>query len=380
MHSPCRFIERAQENDMTLRRTPHRSTFAVVIGAPPLALLWVTTAAPTRAGEPGTPAGPDVAGCVTGAREPHGQRHDAPSPLARADGSTAARGPEGTDHAATAVAMSGASECPDDGCECVKYDFSVIVDDATYRLAQVTTLHHSLDPSESYLVKKPGENLWADLWNAVAYEIHDLVDIYEYLDAEDLPFIIIDGDFYESTRVYADIVDRSRRVLDTGLIPQWDEIRKRMVLGYGEPLQSQFGRLARLNHSYHFHAASAVEPIARFICGPALRHRDHALGRTQQPHGQFFDDIRAILSCFYKEWNGTTYRDPAEAEYKTGDPGANVEINYNMAASIGIPYMYLYDYSGDAFFLERAVALAQFVRDAIRPRITPYQGRCYCVW
>jgi len=84
----------------------------------------------------------------------------------------------------------------------------------------------SLAPSDSYLARKgpPEVSLWSSLWNAVAYEIHDLVDILEYQVEQRVETLHICNHTFSRSFVLQDIVNRSRKVLELSSIPQWVSI------------------------------------------------------------------------------------------------------------------------------------------------------------
>jgi hypothetical protein len=246
----------------------------------------------------------------------------------------------------------------------------------------------SLEFQDSYLATKgdPKHYLWDNLWNSVAFDIHDLVDIYEYLDENQLAQMTICNKVYTKEQVYADIVHRSRMVLDIGLVPQWDQVRKKMMLGYSQPLNANFASagMEELIYCWHFHAASALEPIARFlsVLGPPtatpVKARLIAVkpDLVATPQEEFYPKIVSILSKYFDEWNGRTYSCPAE-EAAANQP---MDVAYNMAASIGITYLYLHEYAGDVFFLDRATSMGQELMGAVCGAASAYQGLCYCIW
>lgn len=294
----------------------------------------------------------------------------------------------------------------DDVTDCWQSDFGVIVDDPTVlyyeavmfrNCCPITTIDGcqgsggdcmglcSLAYENSHLATKgdPTINLWENLFNSVAYEIHDYVDIYEYLITNGLSEMSICGETFRKHEVHANIVRWSRQVLEIGLVPQWDEIRKRMMFGYGAPLNENFpDDMERVNYCWHFHAASAVEPIARFLklLGPPslIPQAPRTIGNPfTSIQDELYSKVTKILEPYYGDWNGTMYLCPAENEALDV---TDYEVPYNQAASIGMTYMDLYDYGGDPFFLDRAVSMATRIKSAVCADMTPYLDRCYCVW
>ena len=251
---------------------------------------------------------------------------------------------------------------------CTKQTFPNKVDDAAYTLQNARYCWYKLFP-----------NWWVPVtWIGSYYILNDMVDIYEYMELNQLNQLTVDsscGDtVYTKSAIFNDIVQRCSDVLNIALAGGYDEIRGRQMIGFCEPLDSNFGPLAGKNYCWHFHNANALEPIARFI---SLVRRGSAPGQEPAFVQQYDNSMVTIMSGFYSDWMGDTYEEPAETRYQQVTTGSSTpyKMAYNMAGSIGIAYLYLYDVSGEEFFLQRAVSMGRFMRQAVQPGPTGY-----CTW
>lgn len=239
----------------------------------------------------------------------------------------------------------------------------------------------SLAPHDSYLARKgqPGVSLWSGLWNAVAFEIHDLVDILEYQIVQQVKTLRICNQTYSQSFVVQDIVNRSRKVLELSMIPQWDEVRHKMMRGVCEPLDTNFEKanMARINYCWHFHAASAVEPIARFV---RVMRQAQAPLISMSLLDELLHQTQQVLQPYWSEWdtNASTYVDAADAEYMNA---SRYRLAYNQAASIGMTYVEVWEAGGSSQYLDRAVHMARrFEQANSARRIHTHNNACACTW
>ena len=256
----------------------------------------------------------------------------------------------------------------------------------------------SLEYADSWLARKfdsrgrplssGGANLWAEVWNSVMYEIQDLNDILVYLAVHQLPFMSICGHIYSKAALVEDLLRRSQQVLTISAVPQWDAIRLKMMVGVCEPLDDNFAseRMDRVNYCWHFHAASAVEGVARFV-RVARQHQEEILVSEAVLDG-LHEQTEMILRAYWEGWssndNGSgTYLVPAESEYSS----SNYSSAYNQAASISMAYLELWEagnatwrsqQAGDQF-RDRAVAMGAMLHNAPCPKQISGRG-CYAVW
>ena len=106
-------------------------------------------------------------------------------------------------------------------------------------------------------------------------------------------------------RFAQDITNRSRRVLELSTIPQWDEIRHQMMVGVCGPLNANFAAagLARINYCWHFHAASTVEAVARFV---RVARQTGAVGVAPLLN-ELFAGVEVVLRSYWDGWDNRTY-------------------------------------------------------------------------
>jgi hypothetical protein len=151
------------------------------------------------------------------------------------------------------------------------------------------------------------------------FEIQDLVDIFEYLFTSGLPELRICNATFTKDFVVDGIANRSRRVLALSAILQWDEIWHEMMLGVCGPLNANFAAgpnrmgLARINYCWHFHTASTVEAVARFVRVARETGQGHAMTPLL---AELFGGVEGILRAYWSEWDNRTYIVLAESAYR----------------------------------------------------------------
>ena len=152
-----------------------------------------------------------------------------------------------------------------------------------------------------------------------------------------------------------------------------------MMRGVCEPLDTNFASagMSRINYCWHFHAASAVEPIARFV-RVARQANSSLLADTVL--AELLGQVEQVLQPYWSEWdeNVSTYIVPAETEYMNT---SGYRSAFNQAASIGMAYVEVWEAGGHEEYLDRAVHMARQFESASSAQRIPARGNaCFCTW